>query len=58
MIVEINKPITTAKIEKATLLINKERRKGFNAAKHIGKLKNVFGDALEYQKNIRSDFRN
>jgi hypothetical protein len=56
MIVEITKPITTAKIEKATALINKERRKGFNAGKHIGKLKNVFGDALEYQKYIRNEW--
>lgn len=56
MIVEINKPVTAAKIEKASSLINKHNRKGFNAGKHVGKLKNVFGNALHYQKNIRNEW--
>jgi hypothetical protein len=56
MIVEVKKPVTAAKIEKATLLVVQDRKQGFNAKKHAGKLKNVFGDAMEYQKKVRNEW--
>ena len=56
MIVEVKKPITAAKLEKATLKVRKSGKKGFSSKKHAGKLKGVYGDALEYQKKIRNEW--
>jgi len=56
MLIEVKKPVTSAKIEKAAININKESRKGFQAKKHAGKLKGVFGNALDYQKSLRDEW--
>lgn len=56
MIVEVKKPVTAAKIEKASQRIGRESKKGFDAYKYAGRLKNVFGDALEYQKRVREEW--
>ena len=57
MTVEVRKPITKAKLEKAAKLIAaKSKRKTFNAKKHLGKLKGVYGDAIEYQKKLRNEW--
>lgn len=55
MIIKIKKPITKAKIEKAFAKFRSET-KGFDAKKHAGKLKGVFGDGLQYQKTIRDEW--
>ncbi|MEO8147655.1 MAG: hypothetical protein ABI723_08470 [Bacteroidia bacterium] len=53
MVIEIKKPFTKKKLldAKKKLL---SATKGFDAKKHGGKLKNVFGDALKYQKELRT----
>lgn len=58
MIVNIKKPITVEKIEKAFAKLSKKReeKKGFDSLKHAGKLKGVFGDALKYQKAMRNEW--
>ena len=58
MTIRIKKPITNAKLEKAEreLVEKKTKRKGFNAKKHVGKLKGVFGDAVKFQRKLRDEW--
>jgi hypothetical protein len=60
MIIEVKKPITKAKLNKAAQILansqNKNGKKIFKAYKHFGKLKGVFGNALEYQKKMRNEW--
>lgn len=58
MTIKINKPITAAKLAKAekTLAANKNKRKGFNAKKYLGKVKGTFGDPVAYQRRMRDEW--
>lgn len=56
MVIEVKKPITTAKIIKASQRIGSENKKGFDAYKYAGRLKNVYGDALDFQKKMRDEW--
>jgi hypothetical protein len=57
MIIKIEDP-TAEKLAKAedALRNRKDKRKGFDAKKYLGKLKGVFGDAVTYQQTIRNEW--
>ena len=55
MIVEIKKPFTKKKLASAKKKLD-TATKGFDANKHAGKLKNVFGDAINYQNELRNEW--
>jgi hypothetical protein len=56
MIIEIKKPITRMKVEKALSKIKKEKGTPKKTiAKHFGKLKRGI-DGLTYQKNARNEW--
>jgi hypothetical protein len=57
MLIEVKKPVTLNKLLEASKNIRtKKNRKRFNARKYFGKLKNVFGDPLEFQKRLRNEW--
>jgi hypothetical protein len=58
MTINIKKTLTRSKLEKAEKLLieEKSKQKGFDAKKFSGKLKDVFGDPLKYQKKLRNEF--
>lgn len=58
MIIEIKGPVTSGKLEKALAKIKTKRKKkrGLDVSKVSGKLKGVFGDPVEYQKKVRSEW--
>lgn len=58
MLINIKKPVTAEKIKNAFAILGKQEKenKGFDSKKHAGKLKGVFGDALQYQKTIRDEW--
>jgi hypothetical protein len=60
MTVIIKKTDTKAQIEKklAQAASSKKRlgKKGFNAMKFVGKLKDLYGDPLTYQKRLRNEW--
>jgi hypothetical protein len=49
MTIKIKKPLTKGKLERAEKLLKekRKRKKGFDAKKYSGKLKGVFGHAME-----------
>lgn len=54
MIIEIKKPVTKEKIDKAIIKITKESKKK-SLRKHFGKLKRGL-DGMTYQKNARNEW--
>ena len=54
MIIEIKKPVTKEKVNKAMIRISKEGEKK-SLRKHFGKLKRDF-DGTEYQKKVRNEW--
>ena len=54
MIIEIKKPVTKEKVNKAIIEISKEGKKK-SLRKHFGKLKRGL-DGTDYQKNARNEW--
>ena len=59
MVVNVKKPLTKSKLERAErkLLAKRGKKKGLNARKFSGKLKGAFGKPLEYQKKLRNEWK-
>ncbi|MEP7170753.1 MAG: hypothetical protein ABI855_15400 [Bacteroidota bacterium] len=44
------------KLARAASVKSRRSKKGFDAMKYLGKLKNLYGDALAYQKRLRNEW--
>ena len=54
MVITINKYTKAEEIDKELKKLKASKKKGLNS--FYGKLKDVFGDGLEYQKKIRDEW--
>lgn len=55
MLIEIKKPITKAKLEKASKALKKRKKKGFDPEPFLGKI-NWKGDGLAIQQKMRNEW--